>query len=168
MSREKEIEELAKPHNIFHDLYTEYVHIGCCRGKDMVHWPNAYQQEFWERFNQKLDAGYHKPSEADVEKIAKIVCKAIKYGDCCEHKVPCLRGDDVCESVNYYVSQILPLMSPKPELKLISDEEIQRIEIESTYPVYNGTAGCKVDLRGFVKNLLQAQLQADKKALERE
>ncbi len=47
--------ENRTPHNIFHELYTEYMAIGCCRGKSIAYWPNSYQQEFWERLNQLLD-----------------------------------------------------------------------------------------------------------------
>ncbi len=56
--------------------------------------------------------------EQQIEKIAKIICKAIQYGNCCEREdgTACLRNPQICESANHYSQQILSAIQPVIEL----------------------------------------------------
>ncbi len=102
-----------------------------------------------------LDAGYRKPSEADVEKIVSLL---FHYS----LQIVLRQGTDFPENQQRelavkYARQLLPLLS-KPELKLISDEEIKMLVSEYELQGLN----CEQ----LIRIGAQAQLQADKKAQE--
>jgi hypothetical protein len=85
------------------------------------------------------DAGYRKQAEADVEKIENILTD---FGTRTVTK----------HSIESTARQLLPLLSPKPELKLISDKEIP-LWVKDNKAEYIFMAGA------------QAQFSANKKAV---